>query len=173
MTVARVTLIVAVVALVLAAAALGVSWANSGSSPSGPGIVIAHASLDSGGGRVPHVGHCENVTGLVLHLGVSGPGTVLVEANVQATLYHSSDEYAAAAFFVSNASATCPGSPVLTYIDDGIATGTYIQDVSVVGSFSVTAAATDSFYLTGYDYSTGTDYTLCGFVNMVAVFIPS
>jgi len=171
---ARVPLILAIVAVLLGASALGVSVASyAASSAQGPAIVVAHASLDSGGGLVPHTGSCHNVTGFVLHMTVGGPGTVTVVANLELYLYHSSANYAAAAVFVSNTSSTCPGVPVLSYIDNGIASGLYITDVSATGGFAVAAAGTLSFYVTGYDYSTGTDYTTCGFVNMVAVFYPS
>jgi hypothetical protein len=169
----RVALILAVAALVLGVSALGVSLGAYGSSQgNGPGVIVSHATFNAGGGLIPH-GSCQNVTSLILKINVSGPGTVVVSANVQVTLYHSGAYYAAAGIYVSNASTSCPGAPVLAYIDSGAASGTYIEDVSAMYSFAVTTAGTDSFYVTGYDYSTGTDHTEGGFVNMVAIFYPT
>jgi len=170
----QVALIVAVVALALGASALGISVANYRPSPAAsPGIVIAHATLGSGAVPIPRLGHCENISGLILKINVSGPGTVVVTASILVTLYHSSAYYAAAGIYVSNASTSCPGAEVLAYIDNGVASGTYFDDVSAVGSFTVSAAGTASYYVTGYDYSTGTDYTQGGYMVMVGVFYPS
>jgi len=170
---ARVALILGVVALVLGSSALGISLTRSSSAGTGPGIVVAQTVYDFAGELIPHLGHCENVTPLVLNVSVSGPGTVVVEATIIVYLYHTAGYYAAAAVYVSNASATCPGEEALAYIDDPVATGTYIQTLTAVGSFTVSAAATDKYYVTGYDYSTGTDYTEGGLVEMVGVFYPS
>jgi len=170
----RIPLVLAVASLVLGVSALGIAVASYElSSAPTPKIVVAHATLDFGGYRIPHLGHCANVTSLVLKIDVSGPGVVEVAGSIEVELIHASGDYAAAAIFVSNASSTCPGVPETTYIDTGLASGVYIEDITAVGSFTVQAAGTASFYVTGYDYSTGTDYSEGGFPNLVAVFYPS
>ena len=164
--------ILGVIGLILGVSALGVSVAAY-EAANGPHVVVASATLDSGGILIPHLGHCANVTGLILNISVGGAGTVVVNANIEVDLYHTSPDYAAAAIYVSDSNASCPGAPVLAYVDSSLASGTLGADVSALGSFSVSGAGTFSFYLTGYDYSTGTDFTQGGPVNMVATFYPS
>ena len=170
--VTQVASILGVVALLLGGSALAVSLVRY-SSAGGPGIVVAQTAYDYGGELIPHLGHCQNVTPLILNVSASGPGTVVVEATTIITLYHTSGYYAAAAIYVSNSNATCLGGETLAYIDDSIASGIYIQTLTAVGSFAIASAGTEKYYLTGYDYSTGTDYTQGGFVEMVGVFYPS
>jgi hypothetical protein len=190
---AQVALILGVVALVLGGSAVGIALTHAGPTgptgtagtdgtqgaqgvqgppgPAGPGAVFTTSAWRFGGAEINTT--CASMTEILLNFNVTLPGTVFVTATLVITLTHTSGNQAAAALTVSDSNTTCPGTPSYALVTSSAPTGTYYTDVAVEGLFTVPSAGTYSYYITGYDYSSGGDTTSFGWANAVGAYYPS
>jgi hypothetical protein len=118
---------------------------------------------------------CTYMPQILVSFVASVPGTVIVTATVTITLNHAAGVLTAAALFIGNSTTSCPSNGPVSYaiVSGTVATGTYYTTVAMVNMFAVPSAGTYSYYITGYDYSGGTDTTQFGWASAVGAFYPS
>jgi len=117
---------------------------------------------------------CGNPPGAVQSIEASGPGVVVVTASVHLELVHSFDNFTADELFLSNASASCTGIGYdAAAVTAELPTESYYTDATLVGSFDVNAAGTQTFYVNGYDVSTGSDRSAMMWASFTAVYYPA
>jgi hypothetical protein len=198
----RIPLILAVVALLLGASAIGLALINSAHTgpagangaagtngtagprgpagatgatgsqgPAGPGAVMNQTSFTGTGNALAKT--CGSMDGMELNLTATRAGHAILTAEVLITLTHTTGGNTADYLNIGNTSTDCTGVASYALVTSAEPTGSYYVEVGIVQDFTIPAAGTYSFFITGYDYSSGTDTTNFGWANLVGVYYPS
>jgi hypothetical protein len=148
----------------------GGTGATGPQGPPGPGAVtvtsseISYSTVNK---------TCGSMAGIQLDFVVSEPGNVVATATVLAAIDHTSGDDGDAAFWLADSNTSCVGTESFAYLPSAEPTGIYFIEVGLVHNFSIPAAGTYSYYVTGLNYSTGTDAVSVGYGNAVGVYYPS
>lgn len=116
---------------------------------------------------------CGSMTGVQVTFVASRPGNVIVTASVLVTLTHTAGNLTAADLHLGNSTTDCTGVGAYAITTGSHPAGFYYIEVSLVRGFTVPAAGTYTYYVTGYDYSQGTDSSNFGWATVVGVYYPS
>ncbi len=170
---AKVAVILGVVALVLGGSAVGIALTHTG--PTGPagtrvsGPIVEQASQEGGIG----VSSCADYAGAQIAFAVAS-GNATITAVVWLEFYHSAGNYTEVHLNIGESTTDCSSDYVLAYVDASQPTGTLETSATLVRGFSTTIAGPYTFYVnTELYYQTGSDSVAIEKCTTVGVFYPS